>query len=98
MLKNRFRCLQRYRALHYDPDKATDIITACAILHNICLYCKVPEPQQETNDDTSSNSDEDDDDVGNIQVGRAQGQQLSLRDRGTAVRHRVIQELAARRH
>ncbi|CAN7942150.1 unnamed protein product, partial [Ixodes hexagonus] len=37
ILKNRFRCLQSYRALHYDPIRSCNIVTACAILHNVCL-------------------------------------------------------------
>ncbi|KAM7301324.1 putative nuclease HARBI1 isoform X1 [Ixodes scapularis] len=37
LLKNRFRCLQRHRALYYHPSTATAIISACAVLHNICL-------------------------------------------------------------
>ncbi|KAH7950532.1 hypothetical protein HPB49_025508 [Dermacentor silvarum] len=37
LLKSRFRCLQRYRALHYEPDRAANIVAACAVLHNLCL-------------------------------------------------------------
>ncbi|KAH7974995.1 hypothetical protein HPB49_022576 [Dermacentor silvarum] len=35
--KERFRCLQRQRALHYGPRKAGTIVAACAALHNLCL-------------------------------------------------------------
>ncbi|KAM7304256.1 putative nuclease HARBI1 isoform X1 [Ixodes scapularis] len=44
LLKNRFRCLQRHRALYYHPSTATAIISACAVLHNICLASSEPEP------------------------------------------------------
>ncbi|CAN7987246.1 unnamed protein product, partial [Ixodes hexagonus] len=66
MLKNRFRCLQRYRALHYDPERACNIATACAILHNICLYSTIPEPapeplvsEESDPEDGDGNSDSD---------------------------------------
>ncbi|XP_065300951.1 putative nuclease HARBI1 [Dermacentor albipictus] len=58
LLKSPFRCLQRYRALHYEPDRAANIVAACAVLHNLCL--------DEGNvldvvSDDSSNSSSDDD-------------------------------------
>ncbi|XP_070378142.1 putative nuclease HARBI1 [Dermacentor albipictus] len=37
LLKSRFRCLQWYSALHYEPDHAANIVAACAVLHNLCL-------------------------------------------------------------
>ncbi|XP_070385515.1 putative nuclease HARBI1 [Dermacentor albipictus] len=37
VLKIRFRCLQCYRTLLYNPDRAATIIAACAALHNIAL-------------------------------------------------------------
>lgn len=42
-LKNQFRCLQKYHALHYDPERARNLATGCAILHNVCLHSSVPE-------------------------------------------------------
>lgn len=47
VLKMRFRCLQRYRTLHFAPDRASRIITACAILHNMCHKYNTPEPEYE---------------------------------------------------
>lgn len=38
VLKGRFRCL--IRELHYTPEKATQIINVCCMLHNICLHFK----------------------------------------------------------
>ncbi|XP_040079079.1 putative nuclease HARBI1, partial [Ixodes scapularis] len=83
MLKNRFRCLQRYRALHYDPDRACNIATACAILHNVCLYSTISEPSpeplvSEESDSEDSESDSSDSDTNT----------RSLRDRGLAMRQR----------
>ncbi|KAH6939773.1 hypothetical protein HPB50_021577 [Hyalomma asiaticum] len=40
--KRRFRCLQRYRALLYKPDRAAGIVSACAALHNITLEAGEP--------------------------------------------------------
>lgn len=37
-----FRCLLKHRVLHYKPEKASSIINACTILHNICIINKLP--------------------------------------------------------
>ncbi|KAK4887387.1 hypothetical protein RN001_003658 [Aquatica leii] len=37
VLKNRFRCLLKHRALHYNPTKAAKIIYSCCVLHNILI-------------------------------------------------------------
>ncbi|KAM7312642.1 putative nuclease HARBI1 isoform X1 [Ixodes scapularis] len=52
LLKSRFRCLQRHRALYYHPTTATAIITACAVLHNICLASMEPEPEPDADSDS----------------------------------------------
>ncbi|XP_064475621.1 putative nuclease HARBI1 [Ornithodoros turicata] len=44
VLKMRFRCLQRYRTLHFAPDRCCKIINACAVLHNMCLVYNTVEP------------------------------------------------------
>lgn len=36
------RCLLKHRFLHYHPEKATKIINACTVLHNICIMNNVP--------------------------------------------------------
>ncbi|KAH7936517.1 hypothetical protein HPB49_000558 [Dermacentor silvarum] len=33
LLLSRFRCLQRYRTLIYEPERAANIVAACAVLH-----------------------------------------------------------------
>ncbi|XP_072143067.1 putative nuclease HARBI1 [Dermacentor andersoni] len=45
VLKARFRCLQRYRTLLYEPKDAATIVAACAALHNIALKAGEPELQ-----------------------------------------------------
>ncbi|KAM7309526.1 putative nuclease HARBI1 isoform X1 [Ixodes scapularis] len=52
LLKSRFRCLQRHRALYYHPTTATAIIMACAVLHNICLASMEPEPEPDADSDS----------------------------------------------
>lgn len=37
-----FRCLLKDRILHYKPEKASCIINACVVLHNICINNNVP--------------------------------------------------------
>jgi hypothetical protein len=37
ILKGRWRCLSAVRELFYKPEKAGEIIIACAILHNMCI-------------------------------------------------------------
>lgn len=92
MLKNRFRCLQRYRTLHYDPAKATNIVTVCAILHNICIHCNLPEPEPLSRlddcDDGGSYSEDNQ---------RTTGVPPSLRDKGHEVRLKKMKELVERR-
>lgn len=42
VLKATWRCLSRQRILMYEPTKAAEIITACAVLHNMRLRYNVP--------------------------------------------------------
>lgn len=37
VLKSRFRCLSRFRIMNLLPTAASNIINACAVLHNICI-------------------------------------------------------------
>ncbi|XP_072142270.1 putative nuclease HARBI1 [Dermacentor andersoni] len=57
LLKSRFRCHQRYRALHYEPDHAANIVAACAVSHNLCL--DEGGVLDDVSDDSSSSSSDD---------------------------------------
>lgn len=41
VLKARFRCLLKDRALHYDPKRAAEIVKACCVLHNMCILVRI---------------------------------------------------------
>lgn len=45
------RCLLKDRVLHYKPEKATAIINACIVLHNMCIEHNVAEVMDETVED-----------------------------------------------
>jgi nuclease HARBI1 len=46
LLKTRFRCLHKSGGcLLSPPDRCAKIITACCVLHNICIKNSVPEPE-----------------------------------------------------
>lgn len=57
VLKSRFRCLQRYRALHYEPETAAKIVAACAVLHNVCIYSRLPQLAPPDNGDPDDDTD-----------------------------------------
>lgn len=59
VLKSRFRCLCKNRALHYSPPKAGKIAYACAALHNMCIDYNVL--NDEIMNDNEDNEDNDDD-------------------------------------
>ncbi|XP_064476102.1 putative nuclease HARBI1 [Ornithodoros turicata] len=59
VLKMRFRCLQRYRTLHFAPDRSCNIITACCILHNLCLAYNMNAPTEGTESGESEDGEEE---------------------------------------
>ncbi|XP_050066119.1 putative nuclease HARBI1 [Aphis gossypii] len=59
VLKMRFRCLLKDRVLHYKPEKASQIINACVVLHNMCIEYNVPEIEETEEDiDMGINQDQ----------------------------------------
>ncbi|XP_070382636.1 putative nuclease HARBI1 [Dermacentor albipictus] len=62
VLKSRFRCLQRYRTLHYSPKRSATIIAACAALHNLCLEEGEPFDGSCSSDDNSDSEDSEEED------------------------------------
>ncbi|XP_049269947.1 putative nuclease HARBI1 [Rhipicephalus sanguineus] len=87
VLKSRFRCLHRYRALLYNPDRAATIIAACAALHNIALAAR--EPALEGDDDDDSDNAEVPPSLAELPPQRVQApQQVHLR--GQQQRNSVV--------
>lgn len=72
VLKNRFRCLIKHRILHYSPQKASQIINACVVLHNICIQNNI----QLILDDNEENIDN------NIELGVDLNQAVVQGDQG----------------
>ncbi|KAH7970373.1 hypothetical protein HPB49_004852 [Dermacentor silvarum] len=93
LLMSRFRCLQRYRTLLYEPERAANIVAACAVLHtNLRLSEGDKDDDDESDDDSSTSSSSQDDNNGYpIPHGlpRNRGTRLNYL-RGRAVRDSVI--------
>lgn len=53
VIKVRFRCLLKHRALHYKPAIACRIIHFCVVLHNMCVAynLEIPDEEHEENID-----------------------------------------------
>lgn len=49
-LKNRWRCVNKHRTLHYKPEKCAKIIIACSVLHNLAIKFGVPDPDDDQDD------------------------------------------------
>ncbi|KAM7313318.1 putative nuclease HARBI1 isoform X1 [Ixodes scapularis] len=108
--KNRFRCLQRHRALYYHPSTATAIISACAVLHNICLASSEPEPESDSDPEESeleSEPSSDGSEPSSVRsasaperlapAGPPVGLPVGLSDRGKALRQRLVARFGTRR-
>ncbi|XP_040355938.1 putative nuclease HARBI1 isoform X1 [Ixodes scapularis] len=103
LLKNRFRCLQRHRALYYHPSTATAIISACAVLHYICLASSEPEPESDSDPEESELESEPSSERSAsaperlAPAGPPVGLPVGLSDRGKALRQRLVARFGTRR-
>ncbi|XP_065310694.1 putative nuclease HARBI1 [Dermacentor albipictus] len=89
LMKSRFRCLQRYRALQYCPAVAEKIVAACAALHNLCLDASEPLLDDDSNIAGEDDDDDDDDALPSDDGGPTRGGR-TLYARGKATRDRQI--------
>nr|XP_037869744.1 putative nuclease HARBI1 [Bombyx mori] len=84
-LKNRWRCLNKDRALHYKPVKCARIILACCVLHNIGI-------NYDTVDDADNIDLENDDDQGHDEIMRETSSTADL-IRGRVLRDQLVRRL-----
>ncbi|XP_064487317.1 putative nuclease HARBI1 [Ornithodoros turicata] len=85
VLKMRFRCLQRYRTLHFAPDRSCNIITACCILHNLCLAYNMNAPTEGTESGESEDGEEE-----HAQQSFEEQEQHQASNRGLRTREQLI--------
>ena len=57
------------------PERASTVITVCAILHNLCKRRNIPQPDDDDDDD-----DDDDGDQHDNEFGRVEPSGLAFRD------------------
>lgn len=96
LLKSRFRCLQRYRALHYEPERAANIVAACAVLHNLCLDEGDVLLDDVSDDSSNSSSDDESGNPSPQRVPRVRASRMMYL-RGCAARDRVISSFGTTR-
>ncbi|XP_029158558.1 putative nuclease HARBI1 [Nylanderia fulva] len=82
VLKGRWRCLRKERALHYEPEVAARIVNAACVLHNIAIRWRLPEPELYY-------------DVIDLEVPRYQ--EIAM-ENGNEVRQRIINTYFQNRH
>ncbi|XP_049269975.1 putative nuclease HARBI1 [Rhipicephalus sanguineus] len=90
VLKARFRCLQRYRALYYGPLFTSKIISACAVLHNLSVRQQLPEPDDIPGTEEGEDPDVYADDDGDVAA-------VGMYQAGTQRRDRLLQWFTAGR-
>ncbi|XP_072144204.1 putative nuclease HARBI1 [Dermacentor andersoni] len=96
LLKSRFRCLQRYRALHYQPERAATIVAACAVLHNLCLDEGDVLLDDVSDDSSNSNSDDESGNPSPQRVPQVRAARMMYL-RGCAARDNVISSFGTTR-
>ncbi|KAJ8915416.1 hypothetical protein NQ315_008306, partial [Exocentrus adspersus] len=81
LLKMRFRCLLKHRTLHYSPSKASKIINACIVLHNMCVDNNVDLvlDEDENNVDLGNDVAEDFNDNPQVNIDLQEGRRMQRR-------------------
>ncbi|KAK0150776.1 hypothetical protein N1851_008119 [Merluccius polli] len=59
-MKRRFHVL--HGEIHLSPERASTVITVCAILHNLCKRRNIPQPDDDDEDDDDHDDDGDEHD------------------------------------
>jgi len=90
--KMRFRCLHKTGGcLQSPPETCVKIITACAVLHNICIINGIPNNCSDVGETENEDDREDNGSHGINQTG-------SDRENGRRVRNRLIEQRFRREH
>ena len=71
-MKRRFHVL--HGEIRLTPERASTVITVCAILHNLCKRRNIPQPDDDDDDD------DDDGDQHDNEFGRVEPSGLAFRD------------------
>ena len=61
-MKRRFHVL--HGEIRLSPERASTVITVCAILHNLCKRRNIPQPDEDDEEDDDQDDDGDDHDDG----------------------------------
>ncbi|KAJ8968623.1 hypothetical protein NQ314_002210 [Rhamnusium bicolor] len=83
MWKEKFRCLKKDRVLHYKHAAAGRIIYSCAVLHNICRFYNVPDPEDSSDEDDENDNNDDERNAGDVNIS----------EEGRLVRRRLVEIL-----
>ena len=75
-MKRRFYVL--HGEIRLTPERASTVITVCAILHNLCKRRNIPQPEDD--DDDEEDDDDDDGDQHGEEFGRVEPSGLAFRD------------------
>lgn len=74
-MKRRFHVL--HGEIRLSPERASTVITVCALLHNLCKQRNIPQPDDEDEDEDDHDEDGDDHDA---EFGRVEQNGLAFRD------------------
>ena len=74
-MKRRFHVL--HGEIRLSPERASTVITVCAILHNLCKRRNIPQPDEDDEEDDDQDDDGDDHDD---ECGRVEQSGLAFRD------------------
>ena len=75
-MKRRFHVL--HGEIRLTPERASAVITVCAILHNLCKRRNIPQPEDD--DDEEDDDHDDDGDQQDDEFGRVEPSGLAFRD------------------
>ncbi|XP_034248536.1 putative nuclease HARBI1 [Thrips palmi] len=102
LLKERWRCINDERTLHYDYVKVAQFINGAVVLHNLCVLANLTHYAEGAHllrnvNVNEEEPEEDDDDLDDEDVPEGRRQQRAILIRGQQVRQEIVNELELRR-